>query len=295
MLKRIGFMMFSIAIGAPSAFAADLSTDWNAATPAEPSFLDSWFARVDAAQASQPHWMTPLVTVTPRLEEEVRYDQYWEHLGNGATIDNFGAGKGLELIPTTTNEVIFGVPPYIERYNVKPVQGFNDWPVVLVKQRLISANEDNGNYIVTAFLQATAPTGVSALTNNAWIITPTIAAGKGWGDFDVQGTFGIQVPTGNSNIIGTAFATNVAAQYHFAEYFWPEIELNDTFWQGGERDGKNQLFVTPGIVLGRFSLGGRAKLSVGVGYQVAVGPLVKTPVLTPTYSNAWIASARLSF
>src|SRR5438094_10670480 len=34
---------------------------------------DGWFARVARAQATQPHWITPVV-VTPRLEEEFRYD-----------------------------------------------------------------------------------------------------------------------------------------------------------------------------------------------------------------------------
>ncbi|HEX2943327.1 MAG TPA: hypothetical protein VHO91_19900, partial [Rhodopila sp.] len=36
-----------------------------------PDYFAHWFDRVRVAQASQPHWMTPLVTVTPRLEQEV--------------------------------------------------------------------------------------------------------------------------------------------------------------------------------------------------------------------------------
>jgi hypothetical protein len=74
-------------------------------------YFDHWFDRVNEAQESQPRWMTPLVTVTPRLEEEVRYDQFWEHLGNGGSLQNYDGGKGLELIPTTTNEVILNLPP----------------------------------------------------------------------------------------------------------------------------------------------------------------------------------------
>jgi hypothetical protein len=44
------------------------------ATPVDPiaDYFAHWFDRVDAAQASQPHWMTPITTVTPRLEEEYR-------------------------------------------------------------------------------------------------------------------------------------------------------------------------------------------------------------------------------
>jgi hypothetical protein len=35
-------------------------------------YFSNWFARVEQAQASQSHWMTPLTTVTPRLEQELR-------------------------------------------------------------------------------------------------------------------------------------------------------------------------------------------------------------------------------
>ncbi|MGH7880375.1 MAG: hypothetical protein ACREQD_12895, partial [Candidatus Binataceae bacterium] len=54
-----------------------------------------------------------MVTVTPRLEEEFRYDQFWQQLSHGKAIDNFGAGKGLELIPWENLEVILGVPAWI--------------------------------------------------------------------------------------------------------------------------------------------------------------------------------------
>ena len=104
-----------------------------------------------------------------------------EHSGNGADLANFDSGKGLELIPTTSSEVLFNLPPYEERTNKKPAEGFGDWPVLTVKQRFISANAENGDYIVTGFLGVQAPIGVAAFTNHAWMITPTLAAGKGWG------------------------------------------------------------------------------------------------------------------
>ena len=174
-----------------------------AATSSEPTaapmggisgYFANWFKRVEQAQASQPHWMTPIVTVTPRLEQELRYDQYWQNQGNGGALDTFGSGKGLELIPTTTNEVLINPPAYQERYNKKPASGWADAQFLVVKQRLLSANEQEGNYIVTAFLGVTAPTGTPAFTNRAWIITPTIAGGKGWGDFDIQATMGMPIP-----------------------------------------------------------------------------------------------------
>lgn len=260
-------------------------------------FFDDWFARVAEAQASQPHWMTPLATVTPRLEQEFRYDQYWEHLGSGASVETFDSGKGLELIPTTTNEVLINLPTYEDRGMKKPAQGWGDWPFLVVKQRLLSAPEDQGNYILSVFLGVQAPSGNAAFTSHAWVVTPTLAGGVGWGDFDVQGTVGVGIPVTHESDAGTSVATNVTLQYQFAKYFWPELEVNDTYWSGGPRSGKNQTFLTPGLILGRFALGGRAKFIIGAGYQFAVAPskTVLKPVLTPTYDRSWLMSARLAF
>jgi hypothetical protein len=41
---------------------------------AQDSFISAWQARATRAQSEQPHWMTPLATVTPRLEQEFRTD-----------------------------------------------------------------------------------------------------------------------------------------------------------------------------------------------------------------------------
>jgi hypothetical protein len=261
-------------------------------------FLDGWFARVEEAQGSQPHWMTPLVTVTPRLEEEVRYDQYWESRGNGSTLDIFDSGKGLELIPTETNEVLINPPAYQEKGNTAhPADGWLDDQFLVVKQRLISANEDNGNYIVTAFLGVTAPSGSAPFTNGTWIVTPTLAAGKGWGNFDIQATTGVALPFRNQSTLGTSIATNVAFQYHLFEYFWPEFEVNHTYWaDGNERGGKNQVLLTPGLILGRFVIKDRIKVIVGGGYQFAVSPkYVDTSEQTPAYNHSVILTARLTF
>lgn len=279
-------------IGVPA--AAD-TNDSSGGTDSLSAWFDDWYDRVHAAQGSQPDWMTPLVTVTPRLEQEIRYDQYFETLGNGGGLDNYGSGKGLEFIPTTTNEVIFGVPPYEDRYNHKPAEGFGDWPFLLIKQRLVSADNEDGNYIVTGFLSVQAPAGIKAFTSHAWTITPTLAAGKGWGPFDIQATVGFPIPLADESTIGTAEVFNVAFQGHFARYLWPEFEINTTHWNDGARSGKTQVFLTPGIVFGRFLLGGTAKGILGVGYQFAVAPAKILDPLTPTYQHSWIISARLAF
>jgi hypothetical protein len=33
---------------------------------------------VSKTQAEQPHWITPVNTTTPRLEQEFRYDIQWQ-------------------------------------------------------------------------------------------------------------------------------------------------------------------------------------------------------------------------
>ena len=285
---------------AHAANAADATAPIAApSAPADPIFayFAGWQDRVEAAQASQPHWMTPMTTVTPRLEQEYRFDLSQQYLQNGAQIDNYGGGKGLELIPTTTNEILINVPNFEHRANVKAATGFADGNFVTIKQRLLSANEENGNYILSAFLGFQAPTGITAFTNRpAWIVTPTLAGGIGWGDFDLQATMGYTLPTDNLHTVGTSLISSATLQYHFGEYFWPEFALNDTQWTSGERAGRNQLLVGPGIVFGRFQIYKRVKLSFGISYQLAVVPdhAIVEP-LTPTYNHALILSMRMTF
>jgi hypothetical protein len=53
------------------------------------------------------------------------------------------------------------------------VTGWNDWPFLLVKYRILSADEQNGNHILASFLQGSAPTGILAMTSDNYKITPT--------------------------------------------------------------------------------------------------------------------------
>ena len=212
--------------------------------------------------------VTPLATTTPRLEEEYRYDQTWQENAKGMTTDSYDGGKGLELIPFEKVEVIFNVPPYIAHNNPKVKDGWGD-VAFLIKYRLLSANEEHGSYILTAFLGWSLPTG--QFSNGALhpVITPTIAYGKGFGNFDVQGTFGVGLPTADTSTLGRTIAWNNTFQYRVFRKFWPEVELNSTFFQDGKNDGRKQNFVTPGLVMGRFHLIGRVGFTVGGGYQIA--------------------------
>jgi hypothetical protein len=245
-----------------------LGSLWPGSLQAQDGFLADWFDRSDRAKADQPHWMTPVVTVTPRLEQEFRTDFLVQQMPTRDDLVNFGNGKGLELIPNERVELLFNVPPYLEHNNPKIHDGFGDVSFV-GKYRLLARNEESGNYILTAFLAASVPTGSYSNGAKGGVITPTIAGGKGWGRFDIQSTFGAGLPTSHTNTIGHAIAFNTAFQYHVTPKLWPELEVNSTFWKDGTQNGKKQTFLTPGLILGRFKLHGRLAMAVGAGFQIA--------------------------
>ncbi|MFZ0496146.1 MAG: hypothetical protein WBD78_04075 [Methylocella sp.] len=263
-------------------------------------YFAEWSDRVKATQADQPSWAAPLNTVTPLLKEFVQYSQAFQSLPNGANLDIYNGGSpgaGIHLIPDYYNEVFIGTPTEQVRTNKQPATGLVDMPFLLIKTRLASANEENGDYVVTAYLAGQAPIGIKPFTNSAYYITPTIAAGKGWGDFDIQATVGTPWPTSNYNTLGTQLATNAAFQYHLFEYLWPEIELNDTYWFNGPRGGMNQLFLSPNVIIGPYPIPGTSvTASLLVGYQTALTPHpeILNPI-TPMYNHSWQIAARLFF
>ena len=238
--------------------------------PSTVSAQDSgWFARSDRNKEEQPHWVTPLATTTPRLEQEFRYDLVWQELGAGRNVTNFGSSKGLELIPFDRTEVILSVPPYLSRnFASTTPDGFGDFSW-LVKYRLLSANEKHGHYILTAFLGGTFPTRSSRNGAEHATLTPTLAYGKGWGEFDLQGTFGATFPVADTTAIGTPLAWNNAFQYRVVRKLWPELEINTTFFPNGPHSGQKQVFLTPGLVIGRIPLNHRVGLTFGAGVQIA--------------------------
>jgi hypothetical protein len=164
--------------------------------------------------------------------------------------------------------VILNAPPYLVHNNPKVKDGFGD-VAFLVKCRLIAANEEKGNYILTAFLGWSLPTGEYSNGALRAIVTPTIAYGKGFRHFDEQGTFGVALPAADTNAIGRNYLWNNALQYHLLKKLWPEVEANTTFFQNGPHNGDKQNFITPGLVIGRLHLARGLGLTFGGGYQIA--------------------------
>lgn len=250
------------------------------------SLPERWQARVNATQAEQPHWMTPIATVTPRLEQEFRFDTIHQQIPTG-NVTNVDGGKGLELIPARHIELLLNLPPYLLHQNPKAIDGIGDVSFTM-KYRFLARNEEHGSAILTAFLGGSIPTGTYKNGSTSAVITPTLAGGKGWGKFDVQTTFGGTLPVNSVNIVGRTIVSNTAFQAHVIKRLWPEVEINSTNWFGGDNDGKKQTFVTPALIFGRFPIHKRLALSAGAGFQIALTHY-------HAYDHAVVATIRLPF
>ena len=245
-----------------------------------------WLDRVSSTQAAQPRWITPVATVTPRLEQEFRFDVMHQVTRTG-DLTNLDGGKGLELIPTRNTELLINLPPYLLHENPAIRDGWGDAAFTL-KYRFLSRNEEGGNAILTAFLGGSIPTGDHRNGSVSAVVTPTLAGGKGWGKFDIQATLGGTLPVNSVNVLGHMILSNTAFQYHAMKKLWPEAEINSTFWVAGANDGKKQTFVTPGLVLGRFPIHKRVAFVAGAGFQIATTHYNQ-------YNHAFIGTLRMPF
>lgn len=244
-------------------------------------WIQRYQARVTATQNEQPHWITPLVTITPRLEQELRTDFVRNVSSTGYDTWVYDNGKGLELIPFRHIELLFNTPPFFNHLAPNTNDGFGDVSF-LSKYRFFARNEEHGNAIITAFLGGSVPTGKNGNGACCAIVTPTLAVGKGWGHFDLTSTAGGTLPVTNSKGLGHTVLWNNVAQYRLAHtgvsrLFWPEVEMNSSFFLGGGNDGKATTYATPGMVIGRVPLShdfegapGRLGLTFGAGEQIAL-------------------------
>src|SRR4030088_3378597 len=118
------------------------ATQSGAITPSasnQDGWLERWMRTVDEARASQPHYVAPIVTTHVVLVEQYRYDLSRQQDANGTVTSNFGASRGLEIIPTTRLEMGISPPPYFTHRSDVP-DGFGD-VFFQVKYRAFSAPE----------------------------------------------------------------------------------------------------------------------------------------------------------
>jgi hypothetical protein len=251
------------------------------------NWISRWLNAVDQARASQPHFVSPIVTTHVMLVQQYRYDIGWQPgavPGTGST--NYGSSRGLEIIPTTRLEVGLFPPAYVTHQSGVG-NGFGDFSFQ-VKYRLFSGTEGKGDYFVGLFFGGSLPTGSSVNGTGHTILSPTLALAKGFGRWDIQSTIGGNLPASGVNILGRSIVFNTAVDYRIKGKIWPMLEQNSTFWAGGALNGKKQTFLTPGLVLGSFPIAKRLRFTVGAGYQIAVTSFRQ-------YNHRWILSFRFPF
>lgn len=262
---------------------------------------DQWLAMVHRThEEEQPDWMTPLVTVIPTLQQEIRTDYGFAFAPRGLQTFTY-ASKGTEIIPTENTEVIFGNPSYVTK-NLpadKHTSGFADWPF-LVKYRLLSSPSDAGNYVVTLMLSSSFAIGsTSFVSENHDLFSPLIGFGKGivtkYGEFDYQATIGPTIPDGQTNTLGTPIVWNSAFQFghrfHLGEWvvpLWPEFETMWVAYPNGDNRGQQQLYLTPGLIAGRFKLSEHTYFVLGAGLQFAA-------TQARSSNHQWLVTMRIPY
>ncbi len=167
---------------------------------AQSSFIRNWEARTTRTQSKQPPWAPPVASTFVGLIQVARADFTRQISSTHATTWNLDSSKGLNLIPWANTEIDINLPPYLQRDNTS-ADGAGDMSFLL-KYRLLTGNAKHGNYILSAFVLSTIPTGSHKNGSTDATLSPTLAAGKGVGRFNLQSTLGAVLPTGDTRKLG---------------------------------------------------------------------------------------------
>lgn len=257
---------------------------------AQDGVLSSWENRAQTMIAEQPAWAVPVITPSSGLTQLFRSDFMRLSMPIGTTTWNYGNSKGLNLIPWYKTELDIAVPPYIQ-HNSTAADGFGDFSFVL-KYRIASGNDQHGAYLVSASVGATVPTGSYNNGSPSAVLVPTIYAGKGFGNFDLQSSVSAALPTGDAVELGRPMTWNIVGQYRIAKILWPEIENGATFFHEGPNDGKVQNFIAPGVMVSKLKLerapGNHLALAFGAAEQFATTHF-------HLYKHSLVLSTRVAF
>ena len=208
--------------------------------------------------AGQPGWPVPVVAPSSGIVQLARFDFVHQYTPTHTFTETYGNSKGFNFIPYYRTEVDTNLPP-------------------------LSIN---------AQVQGVGTTGsykIGTLRNQ---INPTVIAGRGFGRFDVQSSIGGVLPVGSVHTVGRNVVWNTVGQYRATNLLWPEVEVNSTFYHLGPNDGKNQTFLTPGMMTSRIPLTrdktNRLGVIVGAGMQIATSGF-------HGYNRALVISCRITF
>jgi hypothetical protein len=243
------------------------ATNSQTASQSEDDWVSRWLSKVDKTRVEQPHYVAPLVTTHVLLVQQFRFDSFFQQ-ANGVWTEEYGGGKGLEIIPNTRMELQVGVPPYFAHGAPNVPDGFGDVSIFL-KFRAFSAPEGKGDYFVGLFLGGDFPSAAkpNGLGHTVW--SPMMAAAKGWRFFDIQTTLSGNLPQSGTNVLGRQVLLNNTFQFKVANIFWPEVETNSTFFFDGLLSGNKETFLTPGLITGPFQIARRLHFATGFGVQIA--------------------------
>jgi hypothetical protein len=258
---------------------------------AQPSFLHAWEDRVRATSAKQPGWPVPVVGLPSNIVQLARIDMVRQYTSTHTLTWNYGNGKGVNFIPFARTEFDINVPAYIQHNTSKVLDGASDFSMA-VKYRPFAANEKKGNYSTLVQLAFSVPTGSYKNGTAVSTITPTVVAGKGFGKFDVQSALGGVLPTSSVPTIGRTILWNTTAQYKIGKYFWPELEANASYFRGGANDGKNQVFLTPGLMVSKIKL--RQESKDRLGFVLGAGMQIATSSFH-SYNHGLVLTGRIVF
>jgi hypothetical protein len=213
------------------------------------------------------------VTTYVGLIQVARTDFIRQTASTGVQTWNYDGGKGLNLIPFANTEIDFNLPGYFQHSSPKVINGAGDASFVL-KYRPFSGNADHGSFDVSAFIVGAIPTGSYKNGSTDASVSPNFGVGKGYKWIDFQSTLGGTLPVLDTAKLGRTTISNTAFQAHVARYFWPEAEINATFYRGGPNSGKHMAFATPGMLFAKKinveKPKSRLAFCVGAGDQIAI-------------------------
>jgi hypothetical protein len=279
-LKRLAlFYAFAAATLAPSLSIA------------QTNFFTSWENRVRETSAKQPSFPIPVIAPSSQLVQLVRFDFTRQITSTETTTYNFDNGKGFNFIPYLNTELDVDLPPFIQHNTPKAVDGAGDFSMNL-KFRPFASNDTHHDYSAGGQLLVTGPTGSYKNGTARATFQPTLMGGKGFRNFAIQSTLGATLPTGAAATIGRPIISNTTAQYKVARIFWPEVELNSTFYHKGPNDGKNMTFLSPGLMVSKIKFrqesNDRLALIFGASFQIATSPF-------HSYNHALVFTSRFAF
>jgi hypothetical protein len=295
-MKRYSLFLLSL-LACASVYAQTQS-----ATPAtdDGNFYSRFSTRVNAIQSQQPAWPPPIVTTYTGLFQVARTDIVRQITPTHGETWNYDNSKGVSFIPFNHVEFDVDLPPLLTHNAAPgstaktPIDGAGDMSF-LGKYRFLSGNEQHGTYNVSAYVLATIPTGSYKNGSTDASIAPNLALGKGFGPLAIQTTAGttLYMEKPATSTSGNPIAWNLAAQYRIHKIFWPEIESNATYYKGGTNHGREQEFVTPGLLIGKCKLHpedphSRGGFAFGAGMQIATSQY-------HAYNHSLVTTARFIF